>query len=277
MWRISLPAPTPEGFRRMATDLPIRYPARTVVMLFDEIDGLLAYDLAQGEPLFRIFRALSHELPIRFVFCGEKVLNSALHNPHLAFFNFCNRMVLSYLTREEARRVVVDPMQEMGITLEEDGNVAERVIDYAACHPNMVQYICQRLIERINQRRERLIRRSDVETIGESTEFAEYFAEVLWGSTTPLERLITLLMLEYPTVTLDEMAKVLRASNLMVPTEHLDEAFEGLTLYSILRREGPKYAFAKPAIAKVLQRGQDAHSTLATYLQELQTLYGAKE
>lgn len=277
MWRMALPAPTPEGFRRMATDLPMRYPARTVVMLFDEIDGLLAYDLAQGEPLFRIFRALSHELPIRFVFCGEKVLNSALHNPHLAFFNFCNRMVLSYLTREEARRVVTDPMQEMGITLEEDGDLASRIIDYAACHPNMVQYLCQKLIERINQRRERLIRQSDVEAIGESTEFAEYFAEVLWGSTTPLERLITLLMLQYPTVTLDEMAQVLRASNLIVPPERLDEAFEGLTLYSILRRRGPHYTFAAPTLANVLQRGQDAHSTLATYLQELQTMYGAQQ
>lgn len=277
MWRIALPAPTPEGFRRMATDLPLRYPARTVVMLFDEIDGLLAYDLKQGEPLFRIFRALSQELPIRFVFCGEKILNNALHNPHLAFFNFCNRMVLSYLTREEARRVVVDPMQEMGITLEEDGDLANRIIDYAACHPNMVQYLCQKLIERINQRRERLIRQSDVEVIGESTEFAEYFAEVLWGSTTPLERLITLLMLEYPIVTLDEMTQVLHTSNLIVPSERLDEAFEGLTLYSILRREGPKYTFAAPALANVLRRGQDAHSTLATYLQELQTMYGVKE
>lgn len=277
MWRITVPTPTPEGFRRMATDLPTRYPAPTVVMLFDEIDGLLAYDLAQGEPLFRIFRALSHEVPIRFVFCGEKVLNHALHNPHLAFFNFCNRMVLSYLTREEARRVVVDPMQEMGITLEEDGDLASRIIDYAACHPNMVQYLCQKLIERINRRRERLIRASDVQAIGESAEFAEYFAEVLWGSTTPLERLITLLMLEYPTVTLDEMAQVLHTSNLVVPTDRLDQAFEGLTLYSILRREGARYTFTVPALANVLRRGQDAQSTLATYLQELQALYGAKE
>jgi len=275
MWRIPLPAPTPEGFRRMATELPARYPARTIVMLFDEIDGLLAYDIAQGEPLFRIFRALAQELPIRFVFCGEKVLNSALHNSHLALFNFCNRMALSYLTREEARRVVTDPMQEMGITLEEDGDLAERIVDYAACHPNVVQYICQKLIERINQRRERLIRRADVEAIGQSTEFAEYFAEVSWGNTTTLERLITLLMLERPQVTIGEIAQVFRNAGLAVPPEHLEEAFEGLTLYAILRRDGPKYTFATQAIWDVLRRGQDVYGSIASYSQEIKELYGA--
>jgi len=229
MRRIALPARTPEAFRRIATELPTQYPSRTIVMLFDEIDGLLGQDIAHGEQLLRIVRALAQELPLRFVFCGEKILNASLHNADLAFFNFCNLIPLTYLSREEARRVVVDPMQELGITLHEDGDLADQIVRLAAGHPNMVQYICQRLIERINQRRERVITRADVDAIGQSTEFAQYFAEVSWGNTTALERLITLLMLERPEVTLSEMAEVLRAGGLNVPPEKLAEAFEGLT------------------------------------------------
>jgi photosystem II stability/assembly factor-like uncharacterized protein len=274
MWRVALPARTPEGFRRMATELPAQYPARTIVMLFDEIDGLLAQDIAQGEPLFRILRALAHELPIRFVFCGEKVLNASLRDANLALFNFCNPMTLSYLTRDEARRVVVDPMQEMDIVLEEDGDLADQIITLAACHPNIVQYLCQKLIERINQRRERLIRRADVSAIGQSTEFAEYFAEVAWGNTTTLERLITLLMIEHPAVTVSEIAEVFRTMGLAVPPSQLDEAFEGLTLYSILRRDGPKYTFAAPAMLEVLRRGQDVYGLVASYSNEIKEMYG---
>jgi len=277
MWRLELPARTPEAFRRVITDLPTRYPLRTIVMLFDEIDGLLAYDIERGESLFRVFRALSQELALRFVFCGDKVLNNALHNPHLAFFNFCNRMVLSYLRPEEARRVVTDPMHEMGVVLEEDGDLAAQIIDYAACHPNMVQYLCQKLIERINQRRERLIRRSDVESVGRSTEYAEYFAEVLWGSTTSLERLITLWLLERNHLTLGETAQTLDTAGVAVPLDHLEEAFESLTLYSILRREGPQYTFAAPALARVLRRGTDVYGSATSYLEELRTLYGVKQ
>lgn len=276
MWRVALPAHTPEAFRRMATELPAQYPARTIVMLFDEIDGLLAQDIAQGEPLFRILRALAHELPIRFVFCGEKILNASLREAHLALFNFCNPMTLSYLTREEARRVVIEPMQEMGIELETDGDLANQIVTFAACHPNMVQYFCQKLIERINQRRERLIRRADVIAIGQSTEFAEYFAEVSWGDTTVLERLITLLMIEHPAVTVGEIAGVLRAAGLAVPPAKLEEAFEGLTLYSILRRDGPKYTFAAAALLDVLRRGQDVYGLIASYTNEIKALYGER-
>jgi hypothetical protein len=275
MWRIALPARTPEGFRRLATDLPAQYPSRTIVMLFDEIDGLLRHDIAQGEQLFRIFRALAQELSIRFVFCGEKILNASLHDARLVFFNFCNLIPLTYLSREEARRVVIDPMQEMGITLQEDGNLADQIVTLAAGHPNMVQYVCQKLIERINQRRERLITRADVKAIGESAEFSEYFSEVSWGNATALERLITLLMLERPEATIAEMAEVLRADGLQVPPEKLEEAFEGLTLYSILRRDGPKYTFATQAVPDVLRRGQDVYGLVASFTQEIKGAYGA--
>lgn len=274
MWRVALPARTPEAFRRMASELPAQYPARTVVMLFDEIDGLLAQDIAQGEPLFRILRALAHELPIRFVFCGEKILNASLRDANLALFNFCNPMTLSYLTRDQARRVVIDPMREMDIGLEADGDLTDQIITLAACHPNLVQYLCQKLIERINQRRERLIRRADVVAIGQSAEFAEYFAEVTWGNTTTLERLITLLMIEHPAVTFGEMADVLRVAGLAVPPSKLEEAFEGLTLYSILRRDGPQYTFAAPMILEVLRRGQDVYGLIASYANEIKALYG---
>ncbi len=275
MWRIALPARTPEAFRRIATDLPAQYPSRTIVMLFDEIDSILSHDAAEGEQLFRIFRALAQELPIRFVFCGEKTLNASLHDARLSFFNFCNLMPLSYLSPEEARRVVIDPMQEMGISLHEDGDLADQIVTLAAGHPNMVQYVCQKLIERINQRRERVILRTDVNAIGESAEFAEYFAEVSWGNATALERLITLLMLERPEVTVGEIADVLRAGGLQVPPDKLEEALEGLTLYSILRRDGPRYTFATQAIPSVLKRSQDVYGLVVSFSQEIKGAYGA--
>ncbi len=274
MWKMPIPTASPEEFRRMALDLASQQSACTVVLLFDEIDGLLQADIAQGERLFRILRALAQEVPLRFIFCGEKVLNSALRNPQLAFFNFCNRLPLTYLKPDEARRVVIDPMQEMGITLAEGSELADEIVELAAGHPNIVQYICQRLIERINQRRERLITRADIQAISRSAQFAEYFAEVSWGNASALERLITLLLLDQPEVTLGEMAEMLRTRELRVPPEHLEVAFEDLTLFSILRRDGPKYAFAAQAFPEVLRRSQDVYGLVLSFIQEIQEGYG---
>jgi len=270
MWKTPLPAPTPEGFRRMATDLAAQYPSRTVVMMLDEIDGLLLHDIACDEHLFRVLRALTQEGQLRLVACGEKILNAALHNPRLAFFNFCNLIQLTYLPLEEARRVVIDPMHEMGISLEDDEALADQIVELAAGHPNVVQYICQKLIERINQRRERLITRTDLDALSQSTQFAEYFAEVSWGNADALERLITLLMLDQPEVTLGEMAERLRARELPVTPIQLENAFDDLCLYSILRRDGPKYTFAAQAFPEVLRRSQDVYGLILNFIEEIQ-------
>ncbi len=269
LWRTPLPKPTPEGFRRMALDLLGQYPSQTIVMLFDEIDALIRWDVAQGEQLFRILRALAQENRLRFVFCGEKALNAALRNPKLAFFNFCQILPLSYLSLEEARRVVVEPMQELGIALEGDEALADYMIELTTGHPNIVQYVCQNLIERINIRRDRAITRADVDVLVQSTQFAEYFAAISWGNARALERLVTLLMLDQPEVTSHEIAERLRTYGINTTPVILERALDALCLYSILRRDGPRYAFAAPAIPEIFRRGQDVEGQLDCLIREI--------
>ncbi|MGE5262485.1 MAG: AAA family ATPase [Acidobacteriota bacterium] len=267
LWHVPILSPTPEGFRRMATDLVAKFPNRSIVMLFDEIDALLQYDVVHQEHLFQILRALSQENQIRYIFCGEKLLSAALNDPNLVFFNFCNVLPLSYLMPAEARRVVLEPMQEMGITLERGAELADYIVNLTAGHPNIVQYICQKLIERINLRRERIITRADVDALRQSAQFSEYFTAISWGNANSLERLITILMLESPQVTLVEMADLLRARDLSITPAQLESAFDGLCLYSILRRDGPKYAFATETFPGILRRSQDVNGLLKSLFQ----------
>ncbi len=274
-WTVHLPTRTMEGLRRMATDLGVQYPGKTIVMLFDEIDALLKHDVEHGEQLFRILRALSQENHIRYIFCGEKVLSGSLHDPNLVFFNFCNILNLSYLTDDEARRVVAEPMEEMGITLEDDGTLVEEIINQSARHPNIIQYLCQELIKRINVRRERLVRRSDLNTLAHSAQFAEYFIEVCWGRSNALERLITLLMLDQPEASLTEIGDALRARGVSLGTGAMERALDGLCLYSILKKDGPKYAFATDAFPRILRRSQDVAGLRDSLIAETQSTSGA--
>lgn len=272
MWKAPLSTPTAEGFRQMAAELSAQHSGRTLVMLFDEIDTLLQYDIAQGQHLFQIFRALSQEGHVRYIFCGEKLLHAALHDSRLVFFNFCNVLTLSYLTPDEARRVVLEPMHEMGVALEDEPALADHIVALTAGHPNIVQYVCQKLIERINVRRARVITRADVDAVSQSPQFAEYFTEVAWSNANALERLLTLLVLDHPEVTANEMADMLHAYDLQIAPAQLERALNGLCLYSIMCQDGSKYTFAAPALPQVLRRSRDRSGLIPSLVAEIQQM-----
>ena len=130
------------------------------------------------------------------------------------------------------------------------------------------------MIAQINRRHDRLILQADLKYLSESSQFAEYFAEVSWGNATALERLITLLLLDHPTTSQSEMATLLQQRALKITAEQLDRAFNGLELYSILHREGTQYAFAAPNFPAVLRRSQDIHGLIQSYSQEIQRTNG---
>ncbi|MDY7040158.1 MAG: ATP-binding protein, partial [Chloroflexota bacterium] len=61
MWEVDLPSRSPNGFRRLITQKASEWTGGAVVVLLDEVDALLSYDLLAQERLFRVFRALSQE------------------------------------------------------------------------------------------------------------------------------------------------------------------------------------------------------------------------
>ncbi len=73
-----------------------------------------------------------------------------------------------------------------------------------------------------------------------------------------------------------EMADQTRFQSLQVTPTELEGAFDGLVLYSILQRDGPKYAFATNAFPQVLRRSQDVNELRDTLLREMQISQGAK-
>ena len=136
------------------------------------------------------------------------------------------------------------------------------VINLSTCHPNLVQYICQELIAGINSRGERFITLNDLEAVGSSSQFSEYLIEVMWGNTTALERLLTLLiiMMDRPSATLAQIEAALQARGIGVSSAAVESSLETLVLYSVLTKEGSEYYFTAPAFPSVVAATQDIDS-----------------
>jgi len=258
--------PEPLNFTTVAMRLRRDKP---IIFLLDEVDALLHFDISQGEidiskseKLFRTFRALANEGLCRFVFSGAKVLNERLSQPSDSpVFNLCGQpLVLGYLARESAEQLVTKPLERMNIELQGQQEIVGTILDISSCHPRLVQYICRRLIETINRERIRYISLRHLHQVIQTSEFKEEYINTIWGQTTPLERIITLVMGDEP-LTREELQRELEKRDIPYTYSALDEALRTLVLYSILKRDNDHYAFVPkhfPRIVREVKRDINA-------------------
>jgi hypothetical protein len=153
-------------------------------------------------------------------------------------------------------------MQEMGIGFEDAGQLMQQILDLSAGHPNLVQYVCQQLLLQLNTRRGRFVTLADLNTIADSAQFGEYAIEVIWGDSSPLERLILLLMLDRPAAGAEQLRDDLREYHLDAPSQAVERALKHLTLASILNQDEKAYCFASAAFPSIVTLTHDLETLL---------------
>src|SRR5215469_8671547 len=249
----------PLGFRKLVIKLKIRVPARQVVFLLDEVDALLAFD-AESKPvgqLFRTFRALSHEGLCRFVFSGSRTLYRHLHNPHSPFFNFCEDIALKPLEQKSIAEIVSKPMHQLGIELPDEETLIDRIINLSSSHPNIAQWLCDRLIKTASVR---CITLNELENISADPEFCRHYVQTAWGDSSPLEKLITLVV-EGPSFEVDDLYEALARHGLTDKTM-IREGAEMLQLCSLFEREGQRYRFVLAHFPRMVRTMEDVTSQI---------------
>jgi hypothetical protein len=260
---------SPEDFRRFVVVQEQAQDNVPFVILLDEIDHLLSYDLAHDDAIFRMFRALSQERRCRFVFCGERVLHDQLHEPGSPWFNFCDALRLGALQEHAARRIILEPMQAMGISIQDQEQVVQDITKLSSCHPNLIQYLCQQVILEANARHSRQISPADLVKVRHSSSFQEYFLEVTWGNSSPLEQAITLLIIDQSSVTFGEIEEALAQNQFDVSQEALDKAIDGLRLYSIIHKEGKHYRLASDVFGEIVRESQEIDILLGSLRKQM--------
>ena len=173
---------------------------RPLVLLFDEADKLLPQDGTDGRwPLFTTLRALAHSGKAQVVFSGERPLADAMRDATGPLFNFTNRILLGRLEYAAVKELVTAPLAELEIELTHPEEAVRRVWDFTSGHPNVVQRLCRRLIERVNEQADRRIGLDDVNQVLDDPAFQENdFLDTYWERATPLEKIASLLMARDP-------------------------------------------------------------------------------
>lgn len=239
---------------------------KLIVILLDEVDDLLQYDIGQqGEKLFKELRSLSQEGYCNFIFCGGKTLHKRIHHPKSPFFNFCHNAVLRFLNEESAAQIITEPMGAMGIELKDQDELVVRILKVSSCHPNIVQLICKKLIENI---KERTVSLDDLQAVITSEDFYTDFKEIAWGQATPLEKIVSLAFVEDDSFTLSEVYQRLAGFGIE-DRDAIDDALDTLELYSLITKQGKGYGYALREFPRIVRKTEDTKTLIDSFARQL--------
>lgn len=233
--------------------------AGTILML-DEIDQLLAWDEEQKdgaatEAFFRTCRSMSQDGAAQFVFSGERTISRKMWDPQSPHWNFCQPIQLRQLAREATERLVLESLGGLGVRIVQRDQVAKRIWQYTSGHPQIAQYLGDRLVQLLNELPGAERDQVDEEMLVKAAstyDFRDHYLETYWGQATEMERTISILV-----------AKGVKAESAIrdrldsgVTNEEFAMSIRMLELYGIISRKSDQLALRAEWFSSALG-GQD--------------------
>jgi AAA+ ATPase superfamily predicted ATPase len=277
-WRPEPPLDVPITLDDLLQSPPTDKP---LVWLLDEADKLVPTDRANGWPLFNALRALTNSGHAQVVLSGERTLRDALRDSKSPLFNFANEMFLGPLDFRAVEELITRPMKQLEIELIDERTIVDLIWAFTSGHPNVVQRLCRRLIERLNEQGIRRITPDDVNVVVDDPGFQrEDFLSTYWEAATSLEKIISLLMADDENVrTLSAVRQALTdRCNLRPKARDTDDALQWLVdLRSILGRTPRGYTFAVESFPRVVAGTMTLSDMLEILTEEHQEHYVRNE
>ena len=186
-----------------------------MVILLDEIDQLLEWDRAHEEDavpeaFFRACRSLSQEGAVQFVFSGERTIAQRIWDPQSPHWNFSRPLALAQLTQDATASLLIQPLKAIGIRIADEVRFKSEAWRLTSGHPQIAQYLGDRLVRRLDvrsDRKELLLSAEDIVSVADTYEYAEHYLNTYWGQANPLEREISLIVAKAPTSPADLYAR----------------------------------------------------------------------
>ena len=174
------------------------------IFILDEIDRLVAWDRntevgGVTEAFFRSLRAQSQAGKAQFVFSGERTIAEVLWSPASPHWNFCQRLSLRQLNREDAAQLLFKVLASLSVEFEAEAEAEAVLWSATSGHPRLVQLLGDQLVRRLNERpgdeRDRLTP-ADLADVIDTFDFKSEYVETYWGQATMFERHLTRLVAE---------------------------------------------------------------------------------
>lgn len=253
---------------RPALKASARRSGKQLVCLLDEVDELVARDVNRGggARLLQALRALAFEEQARFVLSGSRTLNRLGHDPKSPLFNFCEWMIVGMLDARIVTEILTKPLEQLGFRLTDPSAIVTRMMRATGGHPNLVQWLCDRLVRTTGGQR---ITLATLEQAADNPAYHEHLIETMWGDASPVERLASLVM-STTTFSRIDYETAMQAHGVHDPAV-AGEALATLRLFSVVEGYGSHYRFINEEFPSVVRSTLDVEREIADIRRELET------
>jgi AAA+ ATPase superfamily predicted ATPase len=233
-----------------------------IIFLLDEVDNLVIMQRGDWE-LFRMLRASSNKGACQYIIAGFREAMREQYMLDSPFYNFTQEIRLSEFTRQQARNLIVTPMENLRVRFKNEEEVISRIYEETAGHPNLIQYYCLILLRQLDQTGGREISPKSLIDVYADEGFTSHLLTSFMQNTENREKaLIYALMKSTKEVGSkgfgqEEIDNVLRKGGISLPQKDIDEACNVLTLGGVIHRKGKEFYFTSPVFTKVLQQTYD--------------------
>ena len=247
----------PNFLERMSKQLKSK-----IIFLLDEVDNLVIMQRGDWE-LFRMLRASSNKGACQYIIAGFREAMREQYMLDSPFYNFTQEIRLSEFTRQQARQLIVTPMENLRVRFRNEEEVIGRIYEETAGHPNLIQYYCLILLRHLDQTGGREISPKSLIDVYSDEGFTSHLLTSFMQNTENREKaLIYVLMISTRNAgskgfTQEQIDDVLRKQGILLPQKDIDEACNVLTLAGVIHRKGKEYYFTSPVFTKVLQQTYD--------------------
>jgi len=233
-----------------------------IIFLLDEVDNLVIMQRGDWE-LFRMLRASSNKGACQYILAGFREAMQEQYMLDSPFYNFAQEIRLSEFSRQQARELIVTPMENLRVRIRNEEEVVTRIFEETAGHPNLIQYYCLILLRRLDMTGEREISVDSLIDVYSDEGFTSHLLTSFMQNTENREKAIVYALLmwtqspEIKGFSQEKIDAVLRKGGIVLTQKSIDEACNVLTLAGIIRRKWKLFYFTSPVFTKVLQQTYD--------------------
>jgi Novel STAND NTPase 1 len=261
----------PDFLERMAQ----RY-GGPIIFFLDEFDKVLTWHY-EDDSLLNALRASSNQGHSRYIVGGFREVMRAFSDLESPLYNFARPIRLKEFSREQAAAMILGPLEKLGVHFERRNDVVNRIFDETAGQPNLIQFYCSILVERLDressrQGSARSISPESLFDVYGNDDFRAFVLSTFMDNTTHLEKAIVFAVMadlgaEHP-FGVQQIDGALERRGVEIPLSDLDLACRNLELAGTFTSRGPLFRFATPVFPRMLSENYDVDYLFRKVLQE---------
>lgn len=267
-------------YRKLMFDRFYSLHGGTIVIFLDEIDRLRKY-IGDQSNLMDVMRSASSDETaaghpkVRFILAGFRLDMNANNNGDSPW-DFAEPMQLGGLMRNDVTKMIVAPLGELRISIENQAGVVRRIHRETAGLPHNIQLYCQALLELLDSEQRDILTEDDLNYVYESETFQDFILESFRQEMMPEEKAVVYALIAEPgdpagqqLYTQRNMDDLLRKRGILLKGDVLDKCCRNLTVGGIFRRVGNNYEFAVPIFQQILRDTRDVELLLEKSIGEI--------